>query len=460
MKFNAHTTILLAALISVTQSSTAQTIIVSSDKALAQSERIEWVEQFGTVGFDSVDSVAADSDFAYATGRVGSGALPGQTGAGGVDVFLKKYDASGKTAWTRQFGTSEFDGFTTAVVVDATVYVLGITLGTFPGQVSPGVPDVFLQIFDDAGQPVTSAQFGTSGLDSVLSAVVYDSYLYVLGFTGGEFDGETSQGGWDFFVARLSLAGELLWVDQFGTADYDPAIFTLGGIAVDESGIYVGSSVSTPLPGSVGFESEDGFVRAYGHDGEVMWTRPIGTACADLVSDLALRGDELVVTGLTLGDLADPWSPQCTNPPIAQRGMGQFPQTFVQVLSANDGTEVWSRQFEGSGLGGDSSLGIKVAVGANAIYVASEGIRPPGTLPPDQSCSPSTGGPEDIHVRAYDFAGNELWTQFLGSRDTDAPSGLAVNGTGVYVGGSTMCSLTGQPNAGSGDAFLLKVGTD
>ncbi len=60
-------------------------------------------------------------------------------------------------------------------------------------------------------------------------------------------------------------------------------------------------------------------------------------------------------------------------------------------------------------------------------------------------------------MRAYDFNGNELWTQIVGSTATDAPSGIAVNASGAYVGGSTRCTLGAIANAGSGDGFVLKI---
>lgn len=436
--------------------------LLGGTNAVAQSDRIEWVDQFGTVGFDAVDGVAAGADSVYATGRVGFGSLPGQVSDGGVDSFLKKYDASGNVIWTRQFGTPGFDGFTEAVVDGAAVFVFGLTTGTVPGQVSAGGPDIFLQVFDDAGQPITTSQFGTSGVDFVLSATAHDSHLYVFGFTSGEFDGQASQGGSDFFVAKMSEMGDLLWVDQFGTPEDDPTFFTLGGIAVDDDGIYIGSSVATPLAGSEGLESADGFLRSYDHAGQEQWTRAIGTGCTDLVTSLALHGSDLVVTGVTFGDLADPWSTRCTLPPLNQRDRNRFPRTFVQLRSAGDGAEIWTRQYEGNGINqGEFSLGIKVASGPEAIYVASEALRTPATQPPDPSCPTGQGGfSEDVHVRAYDLNGDELWTQIIGTRATDAPSGLAVNATGAYVGGVTSCSLAGQPPAGSGEAFFLKVRTD
>ena len=435
----------------------AITAMLGLGSAQAATERIEWIDQFGTGGFDSSDDVATDPGFVYATGRVASGALPGQASAGGVDAFLRKYDPSGQVVWTRQFGTSGFDGFGHTAVTGVEVFAAGITTGVFPGQTQLGTVDVFLSRFAADGTPEMTRQIGTAGADFALSLAVDETNVYLLGMTTGVFPGQASAGGRDFFLARLTHDGDLVWVDQFGTSGDDPSIFTLGGLVADETGLYVGSSVGSSLPGQDGVAGSDGFIRKYDHDGNVIWTEQFGTACSDVLSSLTLQSDRLIATGATAGAITDPLSKRCTRPPEPQRDFGQPAHAFVQMRDL-DGGIVWSREFEGQGVndGGGFSLGIDITADESAIFVASEAVRTPGAQPQDPTC-PQRGPQEDVQVRAYDFDGNELWTQFVGTTATDAPSGIAVNDFGVYVGGSTQCGLGGNAHAGSGDAFVLKV---
>ena len=88
---------------------------------------------------------------AYGTGNVyvaglTEGALPGQTAAGGADSFVRRYDANGNEAWTRQFGTAAHDVLRD-VAVDGTgnVYVAGYTSGALPGQTAAGSDDGFVR---------------------------------------------------------------------------------------------------------------------------------------------------------------------------------------------------------------------------------------------------------------------------------------------------------------------------
>jgi len=73
------------------------------------------------------------------------GTLAGQTSAGRLDAFVRKYDSDGTEVWTRQFGTAS-DDVARGVAVDTTgnAYVAGQTDGTFVGQTSAGDFDVFL----------------------------------------------------------------------------------------------------------------------------------------------------------------------------------------------------------------------------------------------------------------------------------------------------------------------------
>ncbi len=441
---------------------TALLVLLFGATAYAQqthAERIVWTEQVGTAGFDSFEDVAADGSFVYVSGRIGAGALPGQTSSGGTDAFVRKYAPDHSIVWTRQFGTSGVDGLTVIQLRNGRLYVFGLTTGAFPGQAPvSGFSDIFLRVLDTDGNTVMTTQFGTSGFDRVMSAAADDSSLFILGYADGAFRGETNLGGYDLFVARLTLEGDIVWLHQFGTSQSDPSIFALSGIAVDSNQVVIGTSLGSPLPGQTGAGGLDGLLRAYSLDGQELWTQLVGTGCTDIVTDVALHDGNLIVAGMSNGDLEDPQSTLCTRLPEAERDYTQPARAFVQLRTPN-GAPLWNRQYDGNGVNdGDAfSLPIALAVDHSGIYVASEAARNPGPQIRDAGCMQLQSGPEDLHVRAFDYAGDELWTQIIGSSGTESPGGVAVNATGVYVGGVTMCTLTDTPNAGSGDAVLLKI---
>ncbi len=422
----------------------------------ALAEEVSWIDQFGTAGSDFADGVAADAYFGYSTGRVSRDlALPGQTSAGSVDAFVRKYDGSGNIAWTRQFGTPEFDGFSKIATRNGILYVAGLTTGTFPGETAHGGVDTFIRTYDADGNVGWTRQLGTAGGDFALDVAVDDTSIYVLGFTSGVFPGQLSAGSDDFFLAKLTLDGSLLWVRQFGTAGLDPAIFTLGGVAVDATGIYVGSTVPLALPGQVAVGDADAFLRKYDLDGNELWTYQFGTPCLDVLSDIDLHGGDVLMAGATTGILDNPGFPRCTNPPEGRNNSGGQGSTFVQRRSSN-GAVLWTEQYKGS----SGLTGFTLAKGVTAndagVFVASEAITPRNPRLIDLEC-PIGSPSEDIDVRMLAHDGHLVWTRQIGSTARDTPSGIAVNDAGVLVAGTTGCRLESETSAGAQDAFTLQL---
>jgi hypothetical protein len=193
-----------------------------------------WTRQFGTSAEDVGIAISVGARGVYVAGRT-AGTFPGQTSAGWGDAFVRKYDSAGTAVWTRQFGTSADDS-AQAISVDATgVYMAGTTTGTFPGQTSAGSLDVFVRKYDFAGTAVWTRQFGTSAGDYAEAISVDATGVYVAGGTYGTLPGQTSAGGFDAFVRKYDSAGTAVWTRQFGTSAGDGA----EAISVDATGVYV-----------------------------------------------------------------------------------------------------------------------------------------------------------------------------------------------------------------------------
>ena len=158
-----------------------------------------WTRQFGTGSDDSVTGVAVDAGGNVVVVGNTEGALEGVS-AGGSDAFVRKFDAAGSVLWTRQFGTGSDDSVT-GVAVDAggDVVVAGYTFGSLEG-VSAGGLDAFVRKFDAAGSVLWTRQFGTSDTDQALGvAVGSTASIVVVGQTDGSLEG-VNAGVWDAFV--------------------------------------------------------------------------------------------------------------------------------------------------------------------------------------------------------------------------------------------------------------------
>src|SRR5207249_303356 len=73
----------------------------------------------------------------------------------------------------------------------------------------------------------------------------------------------------------------------------------------------------------------------------------------------------------------------------------------------------------------------------------------------------TNAGLQDAFALKFDAAGNLLWARQFGTVfDLDDATGVAVDGSGVYVVGFIFGALPGQSNTGSRDAFVRKYDVD
>jgi hypothetical protein len=256
---------------------------------------VVWTEQFGTSGDDFLDAIAVQQDGLFVVGTV-NGVLPGQTGGGSYDAFIRRYDLHGNEVWTRQFGGSGTEDFQ-GVAADRTgIYVAGVvsTLPNFEGDT-----DALVAKYDFDGNLAWTRQFGVSTVDS-LEGIALSRGVYVAGFTEGTFPGQTSAGGEDVFIRKYDANGNEVWTRQFGTAGNDGASFR--DVATDGRGVWITGNVAGTLPSQTSAGGRDAFVRQYSHGGDELLTLQFGTSGDDRAIAIAVGDDDdLYVGGRTSG---------------------------------------------------------------------------------------------------------------------------------------------------------------
>jgi hypothetical protein len=218
-----------------------------------------WTRQFGTAGYDQATWVAITSDGHVVVSGYVTGTLPGETGTGGIDSFAMAFDADGALLWQDQHGTTATE-FGVSIATDAAgnAYFLGRTQGTYPMATSAGSNDVIVRAYDADGAVLYTTQFGTSGIDDSMSiSAAPDGRVFAVGVTQGTFSGEISAGGADAFLAELDVDGALVGVRQFGSAGTDVA----RDVAFDPRGkIYLVGNAGAEFAGQTPSGPSDIFV--------------------------------------------------------------------------------------------------------------------------------------------------------------------------------------------------------
>lgn len=200
-----------------------------------------WSKGFGA-GAGSMDlphvSLDGAGDVVF-TGRIsapvdfGGGLLQS---AGDYDIVLVKLDPEGNHVWSKAFGGSAQDsGISVATDSENNIVMtgwFGLSVDFGDDQfISAGKDDAFLVKLDPDGNPLWARHYGDAGVQNGLAIAVdpLDNIVLAGAFEGTlDFGGSTAfgagsitatAGGWlDAFVAKLSPAGNTVWVQAFSSA--------------------------------------------------------------------------------------------------------------------------------------------------------------------------------------------------------------------------------------------------
>ncbi|MBI3562136.1 MAG: SBBP repeat-containing protein [Gammaproteobacteria bacterium] len=250
-------------------------------------------------------SIATDlNDNVYVAGYL-AGDLAGFTSAGLNDLFVVKYDSSGAKLWTQQLGTATND-YARGVTTDSSgnVYVTGTTADGLDGNTGAGGDDLFVVKYDSAGVKQWTQQLGTT-LDEAVKGIASDAKgnVYVTGSTKGGLDGNTNVGSDDLFVVKYDSAGVRQWTRQLGSIDSDIA----KSVATDAGdNVYVTGNTLGGLDGNTGTGRSELFVVKYDSTGVKQWTQQLGTSALVYAIGEAITTDansNVYVAGWAIGDL-------------------------------------------------------------------------------------------------------------------------------------------------------------
>jgi len=312
-------------------------------------------------------AVAVDSaDNIYATGQTNVY----------TDISVSKYDPDGNQIWERTLSASvaNYVG-SIAADKDGNVYVTGETAGVVDGNVNAGMYDMYLAKYDTSGNKQWTRQLGTPE-DENGQGVAIDSAnnVYIVGGTGGYFDGQINSGQTKFLV-KYDSSGNKLWSKLF-----DGGLYSSSGIVIDKSdNIYVAGSVSSI---DLNDQAEVGFVSKFNTSGDLQWTQKLGgpswyAQCNAIALD---HNGNVVVTGAAYGAAG-------SDTPTANM------DAFVAQYNSS-GTQIWFTLFSTP----SNDIGYAIAVDSNNyIYVTG---TTDGSLP-----GYSNAGYSDIFIAKFNSNG-------------------------------------------------------
>lgn len=323
-------------------------------------------------------------------------------------------------------------------------------------------------------------QFGTTALDQARSvAADPDNNVYVVGTTQGSMSNSGGTGasttlgvhsGRDIFVRKYNANKTLAWSRQLGTQLSKNDVAT--GVvysAQDNGAVYVTGYTNGVMPaGSVQgtfvntnpSTADDLFLAKFSRDGELLWTRQIGTTAADQATSIAVENKngsghpdangEVVIAGWTKGVFPG-------------NTLNGNDDAFV-IKYLPDGSLRWIRQFGTSRR--DQAQGVAIDRDTN-IYVTgfteggfgmtNQANRPPFT---------SNGGSDVFVTKWTDLYAYPYDIDQRGSAYADVATSIAVgrkddttNLVNVYVAGYTLGKMySTSTNPANSDALFMQYG--
>jgi Beta-propeller repeat len=190
------------------------------------------------VGVDSSGNVYVGGQVCLADGLPAS-VIPrfdGRALIGGCDQFITKLSAAGVKQWSRILGTTGSDDpGKISVSANGNVFVTGTTYGAMPGNTYAGGGDIYVAKYNSNGVRQWVKQFGSPQLDAARDIAIDTSgRLYIAGESEGALNGSPvynptqSDGSHhakprDGIIMRLNSNGSLRWTRRSSLA-YTAAI--------------------------------------------------------------------------------------------------------------------------------------------------------------------------------------------------------------------------------------------
>jgi len=396
-------------------------------------------------GTAAAKAVATDADGnVYVVGN-STGSFGSALNQASEDVFLTKYDSAGAVQWTRLLGSAGSAGAYSLAVdsLSGGVVVAGSVTGDLTPTAIGGGSDSFVAKYDRDGKQTWVRQIAPASNDRA-NAVSIDASgnIYVGGQVGGAIaSGQTSAGGTDGYLTKLTSQGTLVYHRQFGTTAEDSAKQT----AIASDGNVVVASV----------ENGHAFLRKYAAaDGTsaALWEIDLGDLQGGALGGLTIAGGKIYLSGAT------------ANASLNAGGS-------ASVANANSGGRD-AFVFTASEAGAAdfvSYAGTSASEQAGGVTVAGGKIYLTGTTIGTFAGEKPNNGAHNLFVAQLDANGAFEWAKQYGGVDgTSHGVAIAADATGSSVldalklrrgviGSTSSNLIEAQLTARAGDYFTLKI---
>lgn len=335
---------------------------------------------------------------------------------GTQDAYLSKYDSAGNLLWTQMLGSAgSASAYSLAVNPQGGVVVVGSTISQLTqSAISDGNTGSFVASYDASGDQNWVTQIPTLANNQAQSVSVDSSgNVYIGGqVTGVIGAGQTSSGGTNAYLAKLSASGSIQYEKQFGPSGSDQVAAT----ATTSTGGLVVASV----------QNGQAIVSEYANGDATQapaWEVNLGNLQNGTLGNLVVSGNQIYLSGTTANGSLNAGGQAS----VANASTGGT-NGFVFNLTDN-GTSAAPNYVSYVGASGGTTQGNALTVGQDGtVYLAGTTT---GTFAGQKR---NVAGVNNAYVAALGSGGNVEWTQQYGGADGQSSAqGIAIDPQGASV---------------------------
>ncbi|MBI1838569.1 MAG: T9SS type A sorting domain-containing protein [Flavobacteriia bacterium] len=382
------------------------TLILIVCSPLLSWTQIQFYKLYSNNGYDFGQGIVQLEDSSYLI----TGSSSSFSDDHASQAFLMNIDSLGNFKWSQNYGGTESDwGRRVLAVKNYAYYVSGYT-----NSIGHGGYDFFLVKTDLNGNLLWEKAYGESGWEKVNDAVILaDTSILMVGQTNSNTFGDN-----DIYLVKTDKEGDTLWTKQIQNEGED---FATSIKILNDSICYVGGQI---------FNSDStlnkGFLMRLKTNGTIEWIKQYGQHGHYIVNDLCITPNRINIIGNktdTLTGLVD---------------------AFLGKIYLSGGI---SYIFDNSFPGYDSHELISTFQNPNSLYIATNIINEGTTYPEGKDLTFSRYTEPllwDNHGVNVSNTGDDIGGQIIGTSD----------------GGVIMVGYNTHFGFGGNNVFAIKIGAD
>ena len=325
---------------------------------------------------------------------------------GGIQAYLVKTDALGRTMWTKNYGGR---GSEEANSIQVT-HDGGFVFTGYSNSVN-GKGDVYLVRTDNNGDTLWTKALGGLGIDGGNSVWETNDHGFII--TGETYS--YGNGTVNAYLIRTDDKGDTIWTRTFGGNGIEQ------GNSVQETAD--GGFIITGRTNSFGAGDYDVYLIRTDKMGKKMWMHTFGgSGSEDGRSVRQTKNGGFIIAGYTMS-------------------YGRGGADIFLIRTDNDGNQVWTQTYGGT----TDDLGNAVEETHDGGFVVA-------------GHSNSFGNGVDAYLIRTDIDGNRVWEYTYGEKSDDFGNSVDQTSDGGFIiGGSTVGSSGGDTAEKIKNVYLIKT---